>query len=221
MTTTIRIFVFVLALALLGFSPALAEKGDSKIRFGAQFLGPTGDFKTTDGTEAIEIEADSAFGPFFEYEYMVTGKVGVFGNVSTQNHDVDAEVTDTSPGGSTQEATIADVDVMPIEFGVNFYVVQKDSVEFFLGPKVAYVFFGDVELEPQFVDPGDPDKVSTNEDLGFGVNFGVDVPFGNSGWGFFGGLQYMQFTLETDEGTDSAEIDVDPYAVRVGVSKKF
>ncbi len=221
MTTTGSRLLILLAIAVLGLTPAVAEQGDSKIRFGAQWLDPTGDYVERDPAEEFAIEADAAVGGFFEYEYMLRDKVGLFGNISFQNHDVEAELTEFGPPVVTTEATIGDVDVLPVEFGVNFYVVQKESVAFFLGPKVAYVSFGDVELNPAFLDPGDPTEIPTDDSFGYGANFGVEVAFGESGWSFFGGLQYMVFSLETDDGVDSVEVDIDPIVARVGVGKKF
>jgi outer membrane protein W len=215
-----RLCLFALVLTLFTFTTALAEKGDSKIRFGIQWISPTGDASATDGSVTIDLEADAATGPFFEYEYMVGDKAGFFANLSTQNHDIDADASDPSTP-VTLSATIGDVDVTPLELGLNFYVVQNDSVQLFLGPKIAYVFYGDVELDSQFVDPGDPSDVSTDDELGYGANLGLDVPFGEGGWGFFVGLQYLVLSLETDEGGDSVDLDIDPFVLRAGVGKRF
>lgn len=38
---------------------------------------------------------------------------------------------------------------------------------------------------------------------------------------FCGGLQYLVFSLETDEGVDSVDVDIDPFVVRAGFGKRF
>ena len=70
------------AVALVVFAvlcgPALAEKGDNNIRFGLQWVEPTGDFSE----EAFlfgdlidfELEAQSAVGAAFSYERIVHNK---------------------------------------------------------------------------------------------------------------------------------------------------
>ena len=219
--TTRRMCLIALALAVVVVGPAMAEKGDQKVRFGVQMLNPMGDYTESDGFETFELEADSAIGPFVEYERMVSDKAGIFANISLQNHDIDAEVSEISPGGFSESATIGDVDVMPIEVGANFYVVQNDSLELFLGPKIAYVMFSDVELDPAFVVIPDPTKIPTEDTFAFGVNFGLDVPLGGGAWVFSTGLQYLKFSLETDEGVDSVDVDIDPFVIRAGVGRRF
>ena len=221
MKKTVRFALLAIAILALAAGPALAEKGDNKIRFGVQMVSPTGDVSFDDVDERVEIEADSAVGPFFEFERMVTDRAGVFGNLSLQTHDVDAVITDLSPGGLTVSGTVAEIDVMPLEFGVNFYVFQNDSIDFYLGPKLAYVFYGDVEFDPAFLDPGDPGEIPTEDDFAYGANFGLDASFGESGWMFSAGLQYLIMAVETDEGVDSLEVDIDPFVIKVGVGKKF
>ncbi len=95
---------------------AFAEAGKSKVRFGLQYVSPTGDYKATelmagpevyevydpeaddyfdvtltDIEETFKVEADSAIAFFFGYEYMVTDLIGVDANLSYGKHDVDVK----------------------------------------------------------------------------------------------------------------------------------
>lgn len=212
MRSIARGFSVVSFVCLLAF-PAFA---DQKIRFGLQSVNPTGDFVEQDSNDRIVVEADAAVGVFFEYERPLAGRAAIFGNVSFQTHDLDETDTDLI-SNTTTEATIAEVDVIPVEVGVNFYVVENDRISLYVGPKIAYVIFGDAELN-QTIFPGDPD-VPIDEEFGFGVNFGIDAPLGDGGWMFSGGLQYLKFAAQT-EGS-SSEIDIDPIVLKVGLGRRF
>ncbi len=96
---------------------AFAEAGKQNIRFGLQYVSPTGDHKESDYEagpvdldvyipEPIDdfvlvtatdlsytrvVEADAAMTFFFGYEYMVTDIIGIDANLSFGKHDIDAE----------------------------------------------------------------------------------------------------------------------------------
>ncbi len=103
----------VLIALMIASSLAFAEAGKSKIRFGLQYVSPTGDLKES-GFEAgpwvytvydpdgepfdvsvsdidyiATTEADSALGLFFGYEYMVTDMIGIDANLAYSKHDIE------------------------------------------------------------------------------------------------------------------------------------
>jgi outer membrane protein W len=205
--TTRRLWLFVMVVALVVSAPALAEKGDSKIRFGAQLVSPTGDYTETEEGETFTIEADSATGLFVEYEYMVGDKAGIFANLSQQSHDITASAFGI-------EADFGETDLMPLEVGVNFYAAETDTLQFYLGPKLVYAMWDDVDV----VGGG---TIKLKDTFGFGANFGLDFPIGDNGWAITTGLQYIVLDAETDEGVDDVDIGIDPFVLKVGAAKTW
>ena len=63
-------------------------------------------------------------------------------------------------------------------------------------------------------------KLSFDDDLGFGLRAGVDVPIGHGGsWIVSAGLRYLKAILESD-GTGE-DLDLDPLMVSIGVGYRF
>ncbi len=239
-----KLTLLIIPVLLLLFASqfVLAEKGDHNIRFGLKYIMPTADQdflfsgqEDLDGTlvqfsEQATIEADAALGFGIGYEYMFTDLVGIDFNLNYAKHDVDAEGTDTVtiPGDpplvfvDTFDENIGDTSLMPITVGVNFHVYQSDAMDFYLGPFVGYIMYDDLELNN--VEPGESNSLSLCDDFGYGVAFGIDVPFGSKGWMFSSVLKYMQTKAEIDEpGTpvDALEIDINPVILQVGFGYKF
>jgi len=113
----LTVVMTVLLALIIASSFAFAEAGKSKIRFGLQYVSPTGDFKysefeagpisdelyfpapidsfvtvtATDYSLANTTEADAAMAFFFGYEYMVTDMIGIDTNLSYSKHDIDSD----------------------------------------------------------------------------------------------------------------------------------
>jgi outer membrane protein len=209
-----KIAVLVVALALVS-QMAWAGQGDKMFRFHLGYVEPTGDYKETfDETPTLlqalgyTIEADSAIGPEVGFEYMFNDKVGFDVNLGYFDHDVEI-----SGGGSSE--TIGDVTMMPLLFGANFHLTQDKNVDFYVGPTVGYVMFGDLDFTSKF----GGDSVGIKDDFGYGVNLGLDVPI-NDKWSFSTGLRYFVVGAEIDE-SGAPTVDIDPIAVRVGAAVNF
>ncbi len=218
-----------------------AEAGDHNIRFGFKYISPTGDLdysyqdaEDIDGTmveycEHGTLEADAALGFGFGYEYMFTDLIGIDFNLNYAKHDMNIEGLEEltvyeDPPVLTQLAfdeTLGETSLMPLTIGVNFHVYRSEAMEFYLGPFIGYVMYSDIELK--YKDPGDTD-ISLNDDLGYGMAFGIDVPFGSKGWMFSSVLKYMQTKGEIDDpdpAIDGWEVDINPLILQVGLGYQF
>lgn len=214
-----RALPVILAVLILA-APALADKGDSNVRFGLAWVAPTGDL----GAELLGInfglEADSAVGPVISFEKMVSDLVGIEVSVSHTEHDVDFEV---GLFGVTETVTIGDITMTPIIVGANFHVVRKDSVTVYLGPQLGYVLYGDLKLgsnDPDIEDIVGDSDVGVDNGIAFGGVLGIDIPIGDAGWMFSGSVQAVSTDAEFDD-SDGEELAIDPFIARAGVGKKF
>jgi outer membrane protein W len=217
----------VLALVVLVASiPVMADQGDKIIRFGVAYVSPSGDYTETfdDGLffEKFTIEADGAIGPYFGFEFMVTDLIGIDATLLFTDHDVDAGMLEIYDGEVVfdEQMKIGTITSMPLFFSVHFHVVQNSALDFYIGPTIGYIFYGDMEFLPEF----EEGKIPIKDDFGYGLVTGIDVPFGGAGWNFSTALRYILSDAETDEdsleGSDDS-IGIDPLILHVGVGKRW
>jgi outer membrane protein W len=218
-----KIALAVGLIALVSAVPALAGQGDKIIRFGGAYVSPTGDYVEeidSDGVVGdLTIEADSAFGGFFGFEYMFTDLFGLDATLLYANHDIDGTLDVDSDGVPFYEkATLAEVSNMPLFISGHFHFMQDGPVDLYAGPTLAYVMYGDLEFKPI---ADEEEDIPLEDDFGFGAVFGVDVPFGtDNNWMFNSKIRYIRTGAETDE-VDSVTVDIDPWIIEIGVGVKF
>jgi outer membrane protein W len=256
----LALLVIPILVIFLMSSAAWADAGDRIFRFGLKYVSPTGDLKETetdrervtidpngwlDFTFTGEIEPDSALGFGIGFEYMFTDLIGIDVTLDYSNHDVDTTLggtvvfTPDDPLLPPETASLVgsqqgEIDLTPLTVGVNFHVFKSDAVDFYLGPFVGYVFYGDFELKggtasfqipslPAFQESFTSGTISIEDDFAFGAVVGADIPFGGQGWMFSGALKYFKTKAEIDEpgAGNAAELDVDPWEIFVGLGYKW
>ena len=216
----------VLALVVLVVSiPAMADQGDKIIRFGIVYVSPGGDYTETFEDELyfeqLTIEADGAIGPYVGFEFMVTDLIGIDATLLLTDHDVDGSMLEIFDGEVVfdEQMQIGTISSMPLLISAHFHVVRNSAIDFYVGPTIGYIFYGDLEFLSEFEESDTPIK----DDFGFGVVAGIDVPFGSAGWNFSTAIRYIQSDAEIDEsgieGPDS--IGLDPWMLHLGVGKRW
>lgn len=117
--------------------------------------------------------------------------------------------------GNDWEEDSADVDMLAFMIGPNFHLTPDKRVDFYIGPFIGLVDFGDAiyrvlgETKRRDFD---------NEDV-IGLQLGLDVPFGKKGWAFHVGARYMDLSTEIEE--EGPELSLDPIVATVGFAYKF
>jgi len=187
-------------------TPAMAEKGDKQIQFGAMYSTPTNDLMELGAT----IEADAAAGFQASFEFLVADKIGVEPALTRATHDIDV----MEPGFPTLQ--LGDADLTTLTVNLNFHLTPESNFDIFAGPTLGYTFWGD--LESALLSESFP----IEDDFIFGVNFGIGVPFGESDWSFVGAVNWIvvEAALENADPGE-APLDVDPLQVKVGVARRF
>jgi outer membrane protein W len=195
----------VLLSTCLGF-PTWAESGEMKIRFGVLYSAPTSDLKV--GDETIEAQPATGFQASFEYRF--SDLLGIEPALTLASHSVD------SMESGFPDVEIGEADLTTLTANLNFHLLGESKLDLFVGPTIGYTFWGD--LESDLVSDSFPVK----DDFIYGVNVGIDVPFGESHWGFSGVLNWLQIDadLEDADPGDSA-LGVDPLQIKVGVYYRF
>jgi outer membrane protein W len=194
----------IVVISVIGFiSPASAERGDKQVRFGVLTSMPTGDFSD----EGQTTELDSAFGFQASFEYGITDLMGVEAGLSSLNHDV------TVKEEGFPSLDLGEIDLLTLAVSLNFHVKRTEKMDLFVGPMIGNAFWGDLQTTDLF-----PEDFPADDEVVFGLNAGIDLPFGEGGWAFSGKLRYTLSDVSLESGPD---LGVDPLELGVGLSYSF
>jgi len=204
MKTRKTAIALVVTLSILGFvSQAWAEKGAKRVQFGFAYSSPTGDY--VDGDETTELDSASGFQASFEY--MVTERIGVEPAIGFFSHDVKVRET------GFPDLTVGDTSLFALTANVNYHLLRDKKVDLFVGPTIGYAFWGDLKSDVF------QENFPADDEFVYGVNLGIDVPFGQGAWGFAGSIGYLVSDLALQGA--GADIGVDPFQLKAGVSYRF
>jgi outer membrane protein W len=227
------------ALLVIGGGVAVrAADRDNVVRFGIVWISPTGDL-TTDGffVEPVDeetriefqgdltMEPDDAVGAAISYERRFTDLLGLEVGFFGAQHDISGRLAGTlqlirnadnvilDELAFDETDTIGDIMVTPWTAGVNFHLTPAKPVDLYLGPYLAYVFYGDLDIEGE--------KIPIEDEFTFGVVVGIDVPFHDSRWTFNASGRYLHTQAQLSESGPDSTMDVDPYVLQAGLGFRF
>ena len=211
MRRALAIGTLLAATAAIGIgAPAVADDDDAyendqdqpyhtKIFLAAAYVSPLS--KSDQNFDGVEdsVEATDKLG----WEAGVAGRfnplVGFELSYLNATHDVDF-------GGQK----IGQADFEPISATLEFHIVPTQVVDFWVGPTVSWVHWGDLKL----VD-GEIKKGST--DTAYGATVGLDIGLGPN-FAITGAVRYLN--AKADWG-DFKDTKVDPLFARLGVAVRF
>lgn len=110
--------------------------------------------------------------------------------------------------------------------GGNYHLTPASRVDLHLGAFVALVDYDELGFRygqgvPLPVGYPRRIEVDVDDDVGLGVDLGLDVPIGDV-WGFYGDLRYLSTTMEgSSSNARLVSTDYDPLMVGVGFSFSF
>jgi outer membrane protein W len=169
-------------------------------------------------SETLSISTSSGFGFGLDLEYRASRRLGVdFGVLSATpaiGTSIDAGWKSISISAS------ADVAMTPISAGLNVHLTPDSRFDVYLGPLIAYVIYDSFTLS---AGPGLSESFSSENDVGFGANIGVDVGLGNqSRWTLSAAITYIDTTFEASPSDGAAgSTDFDPMIVGFGFGYRF
>ena len=119
--------------------------------------------------------------------------------------DENWEITDEDQGASL------------LALGLNYHLTPGRRADWFIGLFGGLVDFDDTTYNAL----GEAFNFDYDDgEFGYGLNAGVDVPFGaESSWVLTGGLRYLLATAEEQSG--ASELDVDPVIFSIGIGYRF
>lgn len=159
------------------------------------------------GTSATEIDG-TGFGFGLGIERRFSKLLGV--DLSIGRTELDVEFTQSL----TPTVATDTLDVTPIWLALNFHVVNSDSVDFWVGPQIAYVLWSD---PLKFSAPGQPTyTVKTDAEFpAIGIALGLDYWLSETG-----GLNFA-FRFVDADADPTHNLPVDPTFITVGYTWMF
>ena len=161
--------------------------------------------------ERSVLQLESGVGAGAGLEYLFNERVGLEGTVmfvplgSKLFFDIDVDWAEDED----------DTDMLAFLIGPNFHLTPDKNVDFYIGP-----FIGIADLSSvSFRVLGETQNRSLDADTVFGVQLGLDIPFGQGGWAVHLGARYFDMTVETEE--EGPEIAADPLGFEVGFAYSF
>jgi outer membrane protein W len=192
-----------LALILAAGGIALAAGGaqaqdeyDWKVFISGAYVDPLSD-SDVDGEE---VSLSSEFGYEFGVEWRPVNRLGIELAYLDVSHDVDVEGT-----------TFGEIDFNPINVTLNFHVINRNAFNWYIGPTVSFVDWGDLEVPGQ--GSADVDSETT-----YGASTGLTIGLGDT-FALQFGVRWLDSTAESSDLGD--EVDVDPLFATVGVAFRF
>ncbi len=171
---------------------------------------PTQSYAGIEESSVLKLDSGTGFG--LGLEYLFNDRLGVEAGIIVADLDAHFMVDILDLWGMADD----EAQFSPLTLGVNYHVTPHSRVDFFVGPFVALVQYDDV----QFNTLGEVFTRDFEDDWTFGLNLGVDVPFGSeSPWAFTGGVKYLETSAEG--ANDVPNLDVDPLIFTGGIAYRF
>ena len=110
-------------------------------------------------------------------------------------------------------------DFFPLMAGANLHLVDTADVDFYVGPRVAFVHFGDFDLN---ID-GDNRAFDVNDEFAWGASAGVNYRIGDGRWSLLAEVTVLEFDMTVKErrSGNSYTSGYDPLLVNFGVTYSF
>ena len=219
-----RFAAFVLASLWLA-SPAGAEEGDWRLRLFGFYMG-TGDQPTvTDEAGTIlTTDNDAGAGIGLDAEYSFNVRLGLeLGFAHADHGDFRPEV---ALSGAVVDATDT-MSVSMLSVGVNYNLTPSAAVDVYVGAVVALVDYDSfsISYDPSGVLPaGSPAsvRVDVDDDVGLGLQLGVDLPLDEEHWLLHAKLRYLKSSMAgTGSGATMTSVDYDPLVLGLGFGYRF
>lgn len=176
----------------------------------------TSSFRSNGVNERSEVKLGSGLGIGAGLEYRFNDRVGLEGSLlwadldSTFFFDLDEEWGHDDDSSSFLALTI----------GPNFHLTPNSRADLYIGPFIGFADIG----KSTFSVLGETHSREFDTDVLFGAQLGLDIPFGDGGWGLHLGARYMDLSVDVEFGEiegNEIEMGLDPILLELGFFKNF
>jgi hypothetical protein len=209
-------------------SVAVAPFGDTakwNLRVFGAYLRSSDDrfHETLNGGTAIEERRHfdlgghhGGFGAGFEYRPLHVCDLSRWGvAVDVIDSELDSHIMIDSPRGWGM--TEQKISILPVLLSLNYHFSPGQRADFFAGPTIGYAFLGDATFHTL----GLTYNESFKDDFTYGLNLGLDIPFGaEHNYAFTVGVRQL-FLKAKASGTSNFSLDVNPTIATAGITFRF
>ena len=224
MKKTLRFAVFVLA-SLWIVSPAVAEADGWRLRLFGFYMG-TGEQPTVtdDAGTVLTTDNNAGAGIGVDAEYRFNERLGLELGLALADHG------DFRPAVALSGAVVDATDTMSVSMlslGVNYNLTASATVDVYVGAVVALVGYDSfsISYDPSGMLPaGSPTsvRVKVDDDVGLGLQLGVDLPLDEMHWILHAKLRYLRSSMDgTGSGATMTSVDYDPLVIGLGFGYRF
>lgn len=217
-TNTSITAAIVVAFLVCALCPITADAADGpwQLRITALSMNPTGSSVFVAGSgERIDYSADNGYGFGIDLEYRASRRLGIDFGVLTATPVIDVLIDEVGVISASAKPRIT-----PVYVGLNVHLTPDGPLDLYIGPLLAYVVYSsfDLVVDPWFLTEG----FVTRNDLGIGLNVGLDIRLGEGGWLLTAAFKYLDTTLEASPPDESTgRTDIDPMILSVGFGYRF
>ena len=199
--TFTRQHLLTVILAAVGFALAApgAQAQDDynwKVFISGAYVDPLSDSDVS----GEEVSLSSEFGYELGVEWRPINRLGLELAYLDVNHDVEVEGD-----------TFGEIDFNPINVTLNFHVINRNVFNWYIGPTISFVDWGDFEV------PGEG-SAAVDSETTYGASTGLTIGLGET-FALQFGVRWLDSTAESSDLGD--EVDVDPLFATVGVAFRF
>ena len=161
-----------------------------------------------------EAEVDNAVVPELDFTYFLTDNIGVELILATTKHDVAA--LDTAVG----DVDLGSIWLLPPTITLQYHFNPKGDVSPYIGAGLNYTIFYNDDVPSS----GPVNSIDYENGFGLAIQAGLDWKVRDN---WYVNLDVKKLLLNTDVSLDtalggvSADVDIDPWIVGVGVGYKF
>jgi hypothetical protein len=160
---------------------------------------------------ATTLSAGSGAGLGLEVERRLGDRCGLAVGLAYARLDLEAEVET----GGHRRWDRKSAGFVALTAGPTFHLSSRHRADAYLGPLIGVARLDDVDF--QLV--GEAARFDFNPTLVWGVQAGVDVPFGTTrAWAFHGGVRYVDVSFKPRR---SATVEFDPVVFSLGIARRF
>lgn len=207
--------------AALSAAPALAEQGDVLVRVRAINVMPN------ENSSAIlpafpgeDVSVNNSFMPEIDITYMATDNIGFELIAATTKHHASGKAGTTGTLGR-----LASTWVLPPTLTAQYHFAPEGKIRPYVGAGVNYTIFYNEEASDALTGAVGPTNVSMSDSFGWAAQAGVDIELSER---VFLNLDVKYVDIDTTAtfnttaaGTQTVDINLNPFVVGVGLGMKF
>ena len=166
------------------------------------------------GGGQVSAGGNAELGVTFAIEYQWTELVGIeFGLTYAKSPDVD------DPVNGNNDEIGEGPGFLPLTTGLSFHLASSENFDLYVGPRIAYVMFGDFDLD---ID-GQNTRFEVDDEFAWGAAMGLNYRFGDSPWSLLAEATYLDLdmTIAEQGAANATTSSFDPLMVNLGVSYGF